>query len=61
MSVTPDSSTGGLHLASTAIRHTERGVPLWLHLPTHPGHKTLGQLTGAPSLSSLAGERAFAS
>ena len=36
------SQTGGLglHLDSTATRHTFAGVPLWLHGPTHQGWST---------------------
>ena len=58
----PSPNRRGLYLRSTATRHTGEGVPLWLHRVTHPGHRvTLGQLTSAPSWSSLAGPGAFAS
>src|SRR5215471_7637828 len=50
----------GLHLDSTATRHTWRGVPLWLHGPTYPGTDPLGVLTKRPCSSSLAGGAAFA-
>ena len=30
--------SGGLHLDSTATRHTEAGVPLWLHRPMQEAH-----------------------
>jgi hypothetical protein len=46
----------GLCLSSTATRHTELSVPLWLRRLTHQG-----VLTRRPSWSSLAGSGAFAS
>src|SRR6266571_826326 len=55
------SDDGGLHQDSTATRHTFAGVPLWLYGPTHPGQVALGQLTTAPSVSSLARHRTCAS
>src|SRR5216684_1326660 len=60
----PSPHSGGLHQDSTATLHTAqdaRGVQLWPLRPTYLGLKTLGQLTTAPSVSSLARHRASAS
>jgi L-rhamnose mutarotase len=50
LSVTPSLKERSSYPNSTAIRHTERGAPLWFHGPTHQG-----QLTSAPFSPSPAG------
>ena len=52
----PGLKAQGLCLNSTAVRHTDEGVPLWFQRSTHQG-----QPTSAPYLPNLVEQATFAS